>query len=195
MKIVHYPHPALLHPSVPVRAIDQDLRRTIGEMFERMYEAEGLGLAAPQVALPYQLLVMNVTGNPEDKESERVYINPRLVGKKGSMEGEEGCLSFPGLYAKVRRAKQVEIEAYDLDGNAVRLSASDLEARAWQHELDHLSGIVFIERFPPIAKLSRQRDIKQFEQKFRELQRTGKIPEDVEIERLLHAARTEMNRR
>src|SRR5262245_25148587 len=107
MKIVHYPHPALKHPGAPVRGIDKELRLKIGRMFELMYEAKGLGLAATQVALPCRLLVMNLTGDDKKPEEERVYVNPVIVQRKGIMDGEEGCLSFPGLFAPVKRARNV----------------------------------------------------------------------------------------
>src|SRR6516162_9361231 len=126
MKIVHYPHPALRHPGKSVMTIDKDLRLQIGQMMDCMYEAKGLGLAAPQVALPFQLLVMNVTGDPNQKDREEVYINPVIADRKGIMDGEEGCLSFPGLFQKVRRAKTVTIHAYDLKGKLVKIEASDL---------------------------------------------------------------------
>ena len=102
MKIVHYPHPALRHPGRPVATIDKKLHLHIGAMKELMYEAHGLGLAAPQVALPFQLLVMNVTGDPKQPEREEVFINPAIVERKGTIDAEEGCLSFPGLFQKIR---------------------------------------------------------------------------------------------
>src|SRR5437660_10237506 len=113
-KIVHYPHPALRHKSKPVRTIDKELNLNIGEMMGLMYEAKGLGLAAPQVALPFQLLVMNITGDPTKPECEEVYVNPKIVDRKGTQDDEEGCLSFPGLYQKIRRAKTIKIQAYSL---------------------------------------------------------------------------------
>src|SRR5437764_14139746 len=112
MRLVHYPHPALRHRSRPITTIDRQLHLHVGEMMEAMYEAKGLGLAAPQVALPYQLLVMNVTGDPNQRACEEVYLNPAIVERKGTVEDEEGCLSFPGLYQKVRRAKTIKIQAY-----------------------------------------------------------------------------------
>src|SRR3712207_24344 len=133
MKIVHYPHPALRHRAGPVKSIDKQLHLTIGQMKELMYEAKGLGLAAPQVALPFQLLVMNITGDPNQPEREEVYLNPQIVERKGFQEGEEGCLSFPNLFQKIRRSKAVKIQAYDLKGQLVEKTVSDLEARAWQH--------------------------------------------------------------
>src|SRR5260370_13787018 len=105
MKIVHYPHPALRRPAKPLTAIDKKVHLHVGAMLDLMYEAKGLGLAATQVALPYQLLVVNITGDPTQKDKEAVYINPTIVDRKGQQEGDEGCLSFPGLFQKVRRGR------------------------------------------------------------------------------------------
>src|SRR5262245_879444 len=107
MKILYYPHPSLRHPARPLTSIDEKVRTAAAQMLELMYENRGLGLAAPQVGLPYQLIVLNPGGDPERKETEGVFINPVVLEKKGSQEGDEGCLSFPGLYQKVRRAKTV----------------------------------------------------------------------------------------
>ncbi len=116
MKIVNYPHPALRHKSKVLTSIDKKVRIQAGEMLELMYAHRGLGLAANQVALPFQMLVMNATGDPEQKEEEHVLITPKILDRKGSMEGQEGCLSFPELFQKVRRAKRVLAQAYNLKG-------------------------------------------------------------------------------
>jgi peptide deformylase len=185
MKIVHYPHPSLRHKARALTTIDKDLRLQVGEMFDLMYEAKGLGLAATQVALPFQFLVMNMTGDPKEKDQEAVYVNPVIVERKGSQEGDEGCLSFPGLYQKVRRAKTVKIQAYNLQGQLVELTASDLEARAWQHELDHLEGVLYIDKMGLVSKLAARGSIKEFERLYRRAQERGEIPPDLEIEKLL----------
>jgi peptide deformylase len=191
MKIVHYPHPALRHPARPVASIDKKLRVHIGEMMQLMYEARGLGLAAPQVALPFQLLVMNVTGDATKPECEEVYLNPTIVERRGTIDDEEGCLSFPGLYQKIRRAKTIKIHAYNLKGEMIEKVVSDLEARAWQHEIDHLNGILFIDKMGPIAKLSSRTSVKNFEREFRRAQEKGEFPPDLEIEKLLTALETQ----
>jgi peptide deformylase len=187
MKIVHYPHPALRHPAKPLTCIDKKLHLYIGEMKDLMYEARGLGLAAPQVALPYQLLVMNVTGDPHQPEREEVFLNPSIALRKGFMEDEEGCLSFPGLYQKIRRSKTIKVQAYDLKGNLIERVVSDLEARAWQHEIDHLNGVLFIDMMGPIAQLASRSSVKNFERAFRKAQEKGEIPREFEIERFLAA--------
>jgi peptide deformylase len=193
MKVVHYPHPALVHPTKPVPRIDKDLRIQVGNMIETMYEAKGLGLAANQVALPYQLLVCNITGDPNQKDKEEVYINPVITERKGVIEDEEGCLSFPGLFQKVRRAKTVKVQAYNMQGEAVEITASDLAARCWQHEIDHLNGVMFIAKMGPIARLASRGSLKTFEQEFRDAQKRGEIPPDSDIEKMLQALEQGLN--
>ena len=126
MKIVHYPHPALRHKSKPITTIDKQLHLHIGGMMEAMYGAKGLGLAAPQVALPYQLLVMNITGDPAQPDREEVFLNPQIIERKGFIEDEEGCLSFPGLYQKIRRSKTIKVRAYNLKGELVEKIVGDI---------------------------------------------------------------------
>ena len=191
MKIVHYPHPALRRQAKPLTAIDKKVHLHVGAMLELMYEAKGLGLAATQVALPYQLLVMNVTGDPAEKDKEEVFVNPTIIERKGVMEGDEGCLSFPELYQKVRRAKTVKVHAYNLKGELLEITAHDLEARAWQHELDHLNGVLFIDKMGPIAKMCARTKVKDFEREFRKMQNKGELPPDLEIEKLLTALESE----
>jgi peptide deformylase len=187
MNLVYYPHPALRAKARPLTAIDQKVHQTAREMLDVMYEHKGLGLAANQVALPYRLLVMNLSGAEKDPAQEGVYINPVILERKGSMEDEEGCLSLPKLYAKVRRAKTVRVQAYNLKGELLDISASDLAARCWQHEIDHLDGVLFIDKIGPIAKLASRGALKQFEREYRRAQERGEIPPDAEIEQTLEA--------
>lgn len=146
LSVVHYPHPALRFKAVPVAEINSDLHQIVAQMFELMYANKGIGLAATQVALPYRLFVLNLTGDPAAKDEEAVFINPEILKRKGTAEDEEGCLSLPGLYADVKRSSQVVIEAFDLKGECFEYSLSDLAARAVQHEHDHLDGVLFIDR-------------------------------------------------
>ncbi len=187
MKIVHYPHPALRHPGRPLTSIDKQLHLQIGEMKELMYEAHGLGLAAPQVALPFQLLVMNITGDPKQPEQEEVFINPAIVERRGSIDDEEGCLSFPGLFQKIRRAKTIKVQAYNLKGQLIEKVVSELEARAWQHEIDHLNGVLFIDKMGVIARLAARGSVKTFEREFKRAEERGEIPPEAEIEKFLAA--------
>jgi peptide deformylase len=187
LRIVSYPHPALRYPSRPVTRIDDDLRSKVRAMFDLMYEARGIGLAANQVALPYRFFILNLTADPEQKDQERVIINPEIVKRHSSIEDEEGCLSFPGLYGKVRRAKKIKVQAFDLAGNSVELDAEDLFSRAIQHETDHLEGKLFIDHLSPLARASATPKIREFEAKFRQAQASGEYPDDAEIIRQLDA--------
>jgi peptide deformylase len=154
-------------------------------MLELMYEHHGLGLAANQVAWPFQLLVMNDLSDPEQKDHERVLINPVIVERKGTMEGDEGCLSFPDLFQKVRRAKSVKVQAYNLEGQAIEVSASDLPSRILQHEIDHLHGILFIDNMGPIARMGSRASLRKFESDYRKAQEKGEIPPDDAIKKTL----------
>jgi peptide deformylase len=186
MKIVHYPHPSLRHAGKPLTAIDNKVRKAAEEMLNLMYEAKGLGLAAPQVALPYQMFVMNIKADPEQRELEKIIINPVIVERKGTVEGDEGCLSFPELYQNVRRAKHVKIVAYNIEGQQVEISPTDdLESRVLQHEWDHLQGILYIDKFGPLAKLSSRTMLKALERAFKRAQEKGEIPSNADIEKSL----------
>jgi peptide deformylase len=183
MKIVNYPHPSLRYVARPLTAIDKKIERYIAEMLDLMYEGKGLGLAGPQVALPYQIFVMNL--EPEQRDQGKAYINPVIIERKGSVEGEEGCLSFPGLFGKVRRAKIIRFQAYNLKSQLEEGFVSDLEARVWQHEVDHLHGELFIDKMGPIAKMASRGEVKRFERDFRRAQERGEIPPEAEIKQLL----------
>jgi peptide deformylase len=185
MKIVYYPHPALRHPAKPLAAIDKQVRLDAGRMFELLYEHKGLAVAANQVFLPYRIVVLNPTGDPQQRDKEEVLLNPVILERKGSIEGEEGCLSFPGLFQKIRRAKTVRVQAYNLRGELIEKSISDLEARVWQHEVDHLDGILFIDKMGTIARLASRNTLKEFEQDFQRGQEKGEMPSMAQLEHIL----------
>lgn len=191
LEIVLYPHPALRWKSKPVKHVDRPLRAAVGRMFELMYEAEGVGLAANQVALPYQLFVLNVTADANQTDQEQVFINPAIVKRTGSQEGEEGCLSVPKLYGPVRRAKRVEVVAFDLEGNELHIQAEDLPARAIQHEIDHLQGTLFIDRMTELARRELEPQLDDFRRRFQRRQTLGEEPPDPEIERRLQSLEAE----
>jgi peptide deformylase len=177
LQIIHYPHPTLRHPSKPLKRVDADLRKLVAEMFELMYAHEGVGLAANQVDLPYRVFVANIEGK-DSKEGEHVFINPVLSRGKGQVEDEEGCLSIPGVYAKVSRNETIRVQAYDLSGNEIEAEAEGLMARVLQHETDHLDGKLFIDRLGP-AQLAAVRDqLEEFELAFRSKRETGELPDD-----------------
>ena len=185
MQIVHYPHPALRWKSQPITEINAALRSTVRQMFDLMYESRGIGLAANQVALPYRLFVVNVSGDPEEKDEEFVFINPEIVRRKGNAEDEEGCLSLPELYGPVRRPEEIVVEAFDLDGHGFEMTLDDLPARAIQHEFDHLDGVLFIDRLTEAARRERQARIDEFEAVFRRQQASGELPSDDDLRRQL----------
>jgi peptide deformylase len=187
MKIVLFPHPALRHRCVPLTAITEQKRTQARKMLDLMYEARGIGLAANQVALPYQMLVMNVTADPEQRDQELVLINPVILERKGSVEGEEGCLSFPQLYQKIRRAKTVKVQGYNLEGQGLEITAQDLTARVLQHEIDHLHGVLYIDKMGTIAQIASRSTLAQFKRDYRKAQGKGEIPADTEIEKTLTA--------
>jgi peptide deformylase len=192
--IVHYPHPTLRHESKPLRRVDAELRRIVGQMRELMYEHRGIGLAANQVDLPYRLFVLNISGDPEQKDLERVFINPVISRRGGGMaEAEEGCLSLPGIYAPVRRSARCVLSAYNLQGEEVHLKLDGLFARAAQHECDHLDGTVFIDRLSDAARASVRDEIAALEAEFEGKLQRGAVPDEQAIaERLgeLEALRT-----
>ena len=181
LRIVHYPHPALRYSSRPVTEIDDSLRATIQRMFELMYVAKGIGLAANQVNLPFRFFVMNLTADPGQKEGELVFINPEIVKRHSSVEDEEGCLSLPGLYSPVRRAKRIRVRAYDLAGNLVEYNADELFSRAVQHETDHLDGKLFIDYLEPLAMHELGERLRGFESELRKAQQRGEIPSDADL--------------
>ncbi|MGE5194316.1 MAG: peptide deformylase [Deltaproteobacteria bacterium] len=182
MQIVRYPHPALRFKSVPITQITTELRDAVREMFDLMYAAEGIGLAANQVGLPYRFFVLNLTGKREEKDQEHVFINPEIVKRKGSQEAEEGCLSFPKLYGQVRRAGEIVVEAFDLDGRGFELTIDDLASRAIQHETDHLDGMLFTDRLSDAARREVATTLGDFESQFRRQQELGVFPSDPAIE-------------
>ncbi len=181
MKILNYPHPALRVQARPVTAIDADVQKAAAEMLELMHKSEGLGLAAPQVGLDIQLLVMNFAGDPERKDVEYVAINPVIVEKKGGLINDrEGCLSFPGLYQNVRRHKTVVVKFYNLKAEEVTMECHDLPARVWQHECDHLEGKLFIDVMGSLGLSRSQKDLEKFIADFEKAKKKGELPPGLE---------------
>ena len=185
LEIVHYPHPALRWKSKPIQRIDAELRKTVAAMFELMYEFKGIGLAANQVALPYRLFIINPTGDPDEKDQEIVFINPEISQRKGSIEGEEGCLSLPDVFGQVRRANDIVVDAFDLSGQGFQYALEDLPGRVVQHEYDHIDGVMFFDRMQPEGVAEIQAKIDDFENVFRQSQQTGETPSDEELKKRL----------
>ena len=181
MKIVNYPHPALRVKARPLTTIDADVHKAAAEMLELMYKHEGLGLAAPQVTLDYQMIVLNVTSDPEHRDQEIVAINPVIVETKGgTLSDREGCLSFPGLYQDVRRFKSVVVQYYDLKSELKQATATDLAARLWQHEIDHLQGTLFIDKMGSLGLHRSQKDLEKFVADFEKAKKKGDLPATLE---------------
>jgi len=180
LEIVTYPHPTLRHISKPLKRVDAELQAIVREMFELMYAAKGVGLAANQVDLPIRLFVANLEADPDQGE-EMVFINPVVSNPKGSEEGEEGCLSLPGLYGNVVRPKQVRVNAYNLQGEELRADIGGLFSRVVQHETDHLDGVLFIDRMSETAKIEVQEELDVFVTDFNSRRDTGGVPDDESI--------------
>ncbi len=185
MQIVPFPHPALRWKSRDVTRIDDALRGIVARMFELMYESKGIGLAANQVGLPLRLFVVNVSGDPENKDEELVFINPLIKNRSGNAAGEEGCLSLPGLYADVVRPEKITVEAFDLDGQPFRVTVDDLPARVIQHESDHLDGVLFIDRIDEIDLAQFVTKLNEFTATFRRQQAAGETPTDEQLAEML----------
>lgn len=187
MGIFVYPHPILRYKSKPIRRINKELRRIVGEMFALMYQHDGIGLAANQVGMPLQLFVVNISGDAAKTSDEFVLINPVIQRRKGNEEDEEGCLSFPDMRAKVARSATLEVEGISLAGESQTFAWDGMLARAAQHELDHLSGVVFIDRLTPTAFADVRDDLEYLESVFARDQASGKISPDAEIIRSLES--------
>lgn len=149
LRVLKYPDPFLKTKTKALESVDDETREQIKDMFETMYEETGVGLAATQVGLDKRLFVMDCSS---DQSEPVVFINPVITERVEEVEGEEGCLSFPGVYAKITRAKKVTVTALDQDGNEFSKHYSGLEARCVQHELDHLDGVVFFDYLSPVKR-------------------------------------------
>ena len=149
LPILNYPDPRLHTVAKPVAEVDAFIRRLIDDMAETMYAAPGIGLAATQVNVHQQVIVMDIS---EDKSDLRVFINPRIVASEGAQDYEEGCLSVPGIYETVTRAGKITVQALGRDGQPFTLEAGGLLAVCIQHEMDHLRGKVFVEYLSPLKQ-------------------------------------------
>ena len=143
-------NPVLRTKAKKVSRIDQSIERLVQDMIETMRDAPGVGLAAPQIGVPLQIAVVET-----DKDQVRVLVNPEIIKTEGEWEPDEGCLSLPGYWAKVRRAAQVTVKARDLKNKEIRLTGEGLFGQALQHEIDHLNGMVYIDRLDSLDELRR----------------------------------------
>jgi peptide deformylase len=152
-EILVYPDPFLARKAVPVAAVNDRIRALIRDMFETMYSAEGVGLAAPQVGVGKRVVVLDVS-HLDETIAPLAVINPEIVWRNGSVTSVEGCLSVPGVQGEVCRAETVEVRGMDEQGNPLRIRAAGILSRALQHEIDHLDGVLFIDRLSSSAAAS-----------------------------------------
>jgi len=180
LALVEFPHPALRRPAKPLVRLDDAVREAAARMFEIMYEAQGIGLAANQVALPYRMFVVNCAGERGAGE-EHVFINPVLSRPRGTAVKEEGCLSLPGVRMDVRRPQRIVVEAWSLDGEPLTFDLDGLFARVVQHECDHLEGRLFTDRLPEAAALEVRGQLDSLAQVFAGKQSRGELPPTAEL--------------
>lgn len=162
LKICKYPEPVLSQPGEPVTEFDDELRKLVADMFETMYSAQGIGLAAPQVGISKRLTVVDLSLGKEPKD-KLVLINPEIISSEGRLYEEEGCLSFPDIREKVVRAAKVRIRAQNEHGKWFEMDGEELLSRAFQHEIDHLNGILFIFRMSPLKRNLNLRKIRKLQ--------------------------------
>ena len=180
MEIINFPHPTLRHPSKPIVRVDAELRKIVTEMFDLMYKAKGIGLAANQVNLPLQMFVINLAAE-KGKGEEMVFINPVVSSPKGSAEANEGCLSLSGVEAMVSRPDQIHVSAYDLAGQPIDQTFKGFLARVIQHEYDHIKGVMFIDRISESEKRLIEGEVEEFELEFEAARAAGSIGSDEDI--------------
>jgi peptide deformylase len=163
LKIISYPDPRLRKVSAEIQKFDENLAALAKRMFELMREARGVGLAAPQVGKNIRLFIMNHSGKPED---DRAYVNPVISDAEGEETAQEGCLSLPSINVDVSRPTAARLRAKDLSGNPIEQTETGYIARIWQHELDHLNGVLIIDRMGPTAKMENRKILKELEDKY-----------------------------
>ena len=157
LKVRKYGDPVLRRRAQPVDAVTPEIRRLVDDMIDTMYDEVGIGLAAPQIGASLRLMVVG----DDDGRGARALVNPVITERGGEITAEEGCLSIPGVFAQVTRAEWVNLEAQDVEGRAVALTARGLRARVFQHEMDHLDGVLFIDHLDPMTRDRIKRKIKK----------------------------------
>ena len=163
LQIIHWPDPRLKIVAKPVELFDEQLKRLVERMIEIMNQAKGVGLAATQLGLDLQLFVAR---SPQEMEPQ-VYINPQLFELRGAVTSEEGCLSVPGITTKIRRTSKMGVRAQDINGKEFEQEADKLLSRVWQHEFDHCSGLLIIDRMSRLQRISHRRAIRQLQDAYK----------------------------
>lgn len=158
LTILEYPDPRLRKKALPVATVDDNIRKLVDDMLETMYAAPGVGLAASQVNVQKRVVVMDLS---EEKNEPRCYINPEIIDAEGTAEQEEGCLSVPGVFEKVKRAEKLRFKALDRDGNPFEIEAEGLLAVCIQHEIDHLEGKLFVDYLSPLKRMRAKKKLEK----------------------------------
>lgn len=156
-----YPDPVLLKTATSVEVFDDELADKVARMWDIMYESKGIGLAAPQVGWPVQLLIFNPSGSRDDESDTQLIINPKITKRWGKSRESEGCLSFPEIFVDVDRHAGIHLQWQDLKGEKHEADFNDLPARVVQHEMDHLGGVLLVHRMSPVDKIRYRHDLEQ----------------------------------
>lgn len=160
-----YPDPVLRSPAEPVLQFGEELEQFVRAMFATMHKSEGVGLAAPQVGRKLRVLVLNATGKPEDAIA---LVNPEILERSGPKTlFEEGCLSFPGIYAEIKRPDRCRVKAFDPLGNPIEAEYAGFTSRIVQHEFDHLEGVLLVDRMSPADKLRNRAALDELVERYR----------------------------
>jgi len=183
MELVYYPDPRLRDVSKKISKVDQEILDAVPQMFEIMYKARGIGLAGPQAGLGRRIVVANLSGDPKNKDEEQVFINPEILGKEGKLQEEEGCLSLPGMAAQIQRAEVVLVRYTDLQGKSIEREAEMLESRLFQHEIDHLDGILIVDKMTPADRKQFGPLIKELEEDFKANRKPKRRPPPRPVEK------------
>ena len=157
LNVLHYPDPRLRKKALSVEKVDSEVKQLVDDMFETMYQAPGIGLAATQANVQKRVIVIDIS---DDKSNPLCFINPEILSSDGAEEMEEGCLSVPGIYEKVKRADRIKVRAMNRDGDSFEMQADGLLSVCIQHEMDHLEGKLFVDY---LSELKRQRIRKKLE--------------------------------
>lgn len=190
IEVVPYPHPAIRHKAVKVEKFSDDLKKLVQVMYDIMYDRKGCGLAATQLGLPFRLFVINPTGDPENKDKERAFVNPTISpkvqrGKTRTYKDTEGCLSIPGLMRAVERPHDITYEAFDADGKKFAGTYSGLTGRVVQHEYDHLEGVLFTDNLDDFQRQGVEEWLRYMREMYNSLLDMKHFPPDDEAKKAL----------
>lgn len=180
LKVITFPHPGLRYVAKPVRRVDALLKQVGVRLIELMYAHRGVGLAATQVNVPLRMFAWDPTGDPDSGQAT-VFLNPIISRPRSNEEAEEGCLSLPGINARVVRSKTIRMNAYDLTGKEIDQDYSGFEARILQHETDHLDGVLFLDRLTPAQQRDVEDGLEMLQTEYESRQRFNQIPSDQDL--------------